>query len=61
MDIEVKGCMDCLLRDVLESGSNWCFHPKKNDYLYEDDDFNIILPYNCPLLRESLTITIKPE
>lgn len=59
---EVTGCKDCLLREILESGYSWCFHPKRQTYIYEDDmDGELITPSDCPLLKESLTISIKTE
>lgn len=60
MELQVKGCADCLLREVLESGSSWCFHPTRQTYIYEDDmDGELITPSDCPLLKEPITITIK--
>ena len=54
----VHGCSDCLLRDVLESGSSWCFHPKKSGYLYEDGNGDLLTPYDCPLVKETFTIRL---
>jgi hypothetical protein len=59
MDFKVKGCTDCLLREVLESGSSWCFHPARQTYIYEDMDGELMTPSDCPLLKESIIISIK--
>lgn len=60
MNIEVTGCEDCLLRETMESGSHYCNHPKKNAYLYWDDNIDaVITPSDCPLFSEPLTLSIK--
>lgn len=59
MNIETTGCKDCLLREVIESGSSWCNHPKLKEYIYEEDDGTLITPSNCPLFKEPLTLSIK--
>ena len=58
MNIEVTGCKDCILKEITESGSYYCNHPKKETYLFEDEG-EPITPSDCPLLTEPLTISIK--
>lgn len=59
-ELEATGCKDCLLAEYQESGSYYCIHPKMGRYLYEEDTTGKpITPSDCPLLKSSLTISIK--
>jgi len=59
MNIEVTGCKDCLLRELLASGRSWCNHPKLEGFIYEEGDGTFTTPSNCPLFKEPLTLSIK--
>ncbi len=53
--IEITGCMDCPLRTITNALHYWCEHPEGQMYLSDD----LSTPSNCPLYKQSLTISIK--
>ena len=77
MELQVTGCKDCPFRDEIENtvlGDDeeeeeagdyiiqyYCKHPKRFLINMLEDENGIITPSDCPLLKESTTISIKPE
>lgn len=70
--LKVHGCGSCPFMDVVENerydkeeeevyyvDQYYCKHPKRYLVdLYEDDETGVVTPSDCPLLTESITISI---
>lgn len=63
MNLEVKCCGDCPFIEWFDdTEQSWCEHPRTTVGVIPDKIIPVGIPSNCPLITESITVTLlKPE